>query len=425
MSYFKEPVDVFGTLRRNSLSHFIALALAISFFWSVPYRAQAAPGELDPEFGAGGKVISNTSKTFKFIRAVAIQHKNKIIVAGDSSGRSGQQAFIGQYKEDGTPDSGFGVSGFVDVNFGPGVATAIAIQPDRKIVVAGTAGPDFGLARFNKDGSPDSSFGVGGLVTRVFFGAFDQAYGFALGLQRDGRIIVAGEVRKGSQYRFALARFNADGSLDPAFGGDGKVSIDLSTNLSQALAVAVQPDGKIVAAGLTSNGDTKNDFAIVRLNIDGSLDRGFGVRGKVTTDFSGGFDYAHAVLIQPDGRIIAVGEADFHSALARYDSDGKLDPNFGSAGKTTGNGSSAVAAILQEDGKIVVAGREFDLTRYNADGTLDSSFGIDGNIRVNFFPYSAMGTSVALQKNGRIIIAGAATTTSLRYSLAMARLLAK
>jgi uncharacterized delta-60 repeat protein len=312
-------------------------------------------------------------------------------------------------------DLGFGSNGKVLTDFGSSSidqALAVALQPDGKIVAAGGSGSDFALARYNADGSLDSSFGSGGKVL-TDFGSSSIDGARAVALQPDGRIVAAGTSRAGGSFDFALARYNADGSLDPGFGSGGKVLTDIgSSSFDQALAIALQPDGKIVAAG---NGG----FALARYNADGSLDSSFGSGGKVLTD--AGISNLAAIALQPDGKIVAAGESlaagplDF--ALARYNADGSLDSSFGSGGKVLTNLGSldgARAVVVQVNGKIVAAGysfaggsRDFALVRYNADGSLDPGFGSGGKVLTDIGSSSFDAASAAvLQPDGKIVAAG-------------------
>jgi uncharacterized delta-60 repeat protein len=268
------------------------------------------------------------------------------------------------------------------------VAFAVAIQADGKIVAAGQTAPgglscQFALARYNTDGSLDPSFGPDGTVMTDFgggFAAFAQARGIAI--QVDGKIVAAGV--GGPSSDFALARYNTDGSLDPSFGPGGTVTTDFG-GFDGANAVAIQADGKIVAAGI---GGFLSTFALTRYNTDGSLDPSFGTGGQVTTQFTGlNSESAMGLAIQTNGKIVAAGFAFFpffHSdfALARYNTDGSLDPSFGTGGTVMTDFGDGVDAegdgvAIQADGKIVVVGGagpctppcEFALARYLGDPT--------------------------------------------------------
>jgi hypothetical protein len=235
----------------------------------------------------------------------------------------------------------FGTSGFGD-------GFALAIQADGKVVVAGSIisefegdfhiNTDFALARYNADGSLDSSFGTGGRVTTDFgdyfptqdFGSYDQAN--ALALQADGRIVVGGFSSDNflDIVDFSLARYNTDGSLDSSFDGDGRVTTDFAGFRDEARALALQADGKIVAAGFAddfNDSSTISAFALARYNTDGSLDTSFGRRGRVTTHFDAdSHDVANALALQADGKIVAAGSSNVTGsgdfALARYFASG-------------------------------------------------------------------------------------------------------
>jgi uncharacterized delta-60 repeat protein len=321
-------------------------------------------------------------------------------------------------------DRGFGVEGKVTTEFvgGGAEATSVALQPDGKIVAAGSvvtgSSQVFALTRYNADGSLDSSFGTGGKTTTDFAGDFDVAS--AVALQPDGKIVATGftGVSDTDRVDFALARYNSDGTLDSSFGTGGRVITDFARGADLADAMALQPDGKIVVAGITFTPSRLGDMALARYNPNGTLDSSFGAGGEVTTDF-GDHDGAFAVALQPDGKIVAAGFTAEDFALARYTSDGTLDPAFGAGGKvTTDFGTSdddATAVALQADGKIVAVGgripstsvtRDFALARYNPDGSPDPSFGTGGKITTDFAGAYDLAEAVALQPDGRIVAAG-------------------
>jgi len=248
---------------------------------------------------------------------------------------------------------------------------SVALQPDGKIVVAGYAGGDFALARYNSDGALDTSFGSGGKVTTDFGGSYHPD-GFSVALQPDGKIVVAGYA--GGD--FALARYNSDGALDTSFGSGGKVTTDFGGS-DAGYSVALQPDGKIVVAGYAGL-----DFALARYNSDGALDTSFGTGGKVTTDFSGGRDVGYSVALQPDGKIVVAGYAGVDFALARYNSDGALDTSFGSGGKVTTDfrrfrlWTFRRAPARRQDRVAGYAGVDFALARYSVTTTVEVAIDI-------------------------------------------------
>ena len=151
--------------------------------------------------------------------------------------------------------------------------------------------------------------------------------------------ILAGGIASGNADDFAIARYNSDGSLDLSFGSGGKVKTDLSDDEDDAFDMALQPDGKIILVGDVFDGSRDQDFAIVRYTSNGSLDSSFGIGGTVITDFSGNVDRAVAVALQSDGKIVVAGSTFFSFVtagdfgLARYDLNGQLDPSFGTGGK--------------------------------------------------------------------------------------------
>jgi len=290
-------------------------------------------------------------------------------------------------------------------------ARAVALQTDGKIVAAGQASlghwhDAFALVRYLRDGSIDLSFGKGGTVT-TDFGA-SEGIAFGVTVQPDGKTIGVGGFED-SPGDFLLARYLPDGSLDPTFGTDGKVVTPIS-QARAANAVAVQPNGKILAAGgrCSSCGGPYygSDFALVRYNPDGSLDQSFGKGGIVTTDF-GADEGVNAFAILPGGKILAAGgsEEDVYGcnclALARYEPNGSLDPSFGIDGKELVSViDPATGLALQGPGRFLVTG--WTLARFKRDGTLDRSFGTNG-IRPDFVNQYAQ---LAVQPDGKIVSGG-------------------
>jgi uncharacterized delta-60 repeat protein len=355
-------------------------------------------GSLDPAFGGDprpGLVVTSLTIFPDQAYAVAVQADGKIIAAGTATviGQSNNFALV-RYNSDGSIDTSFGVDGIVLTDFGQGAnrfdqANAVVVQADGKIIAAGESRDAgdiavFGLARYNTDGSLDTSFGTNGLVQTDFLG--NGAVAYALALQTDGKIIAAGTmIDGGGDNLFALARYNTDGSPDADFGVAGEVTTTFPAADAAVYALAVQPNGKIVAAG-TDDFNGAGDFALARYETDGSLDTDFGVGGRVTTSFTGGLDQANALLVQSDGKLVAVGFASTDFALARYDTDGSIDTDFGVDGLVTtdfdGGADTAYAAALLPDGNILAAGSavidggtDFALAQYKTDGSLDETFG--------------------------------------------------
>jgi uncharacterized delta-60 repeat protein len=357
---------------------YLKLTLALCFF-SARQFASAAPGDLDPAFGSNGRLLTRfpiVSTTFR-------------------------------------PRSN---------------SNALAIQPDGRIISAGQAvvqhslGGErnaFAVIRYLQNGNLDESFGTGGKLTTE---VAQNDTALAVALQADGKIIVGGFATVGpDNFAFALVRYETDGDLDLTFDGDGKVITDLTPFLDEVTGVAVQPDGKIIAAGF-ANAGSGTDFAVVRYHENGSLDSSFGVGGIVRTDFSGGVDGASEMALLADGKIVVAGttydntgQGDF--ALIRYNTNGSLDESFGTGGKVRadfGSDDNVADLAVAHDGKLVVAGATrlsgtFDMAvaRYNADGSADATFNGNGRFVEDFSPGTTdRASSVAVQQNGKIIVGG-------------------
>jgi len=343
-------------------------------------------------------------------------------------------------------DSSFDSDGKATTAFGPAhnMGKDLVVQEDRKIVVAGEfenspSDTNFALARYNPDGALDTSFGSDGKVVTSISSGGDNA--FALAVQPDRKLVVAGFTDNGPATDFALVRYDPNGSLDTSFSDDGKLITDLGSDREVAFDVAVQEDGKVVAAGYSWNGNplaggTDDDIALARYNPDGSLDPTFSGDGKVITDFVGYADRAHAVAVEPNGKIVVAGSAasddtgndDF--ALARYDPDGSLDPTFGDDGKvvTHFGYSSAFDVAVQKDEKLVAAGfsssrgtgDDFALAHYNPNGSLDATFSGDGKLATSFGS-DDQAQGLAIQSDGKIVAAGYAPGSNKYLDFALVR----
>jgi uncharacterized delta-60 repeat protein len=354
---------------------------------------------------------------------------------------------LSRYNPDGTLDTTFGTGGTVSIAFNGGILDAaddVAIQPDGRIVVVGFTRvgtqDDFGLARFNANGSPDVTFGTNGKVSTDFAGSADRAW--AVLVQTDGRLVVAGHAvtpsPTGGGNDFAVARYTAAGALDTTFGVGGKVTTDIAGRTDLAFAARLQPDGKIVVAGRVADGGADNpDVGLVRYDFDGSLDATFGTGGIVRIDLNGDWDEASDLVLQADGTIVVSVQAligsSFSFAVARFESDGHLDPSFGTLGLSTVTFSTlsdfARAIAVQDDGTIVVVGQSSNLSngdvalaRLRTDGTLDTDFGTGGKVTADFFGSIDSGQAVAIQADGGILVAGAANNGA-SVGLALLRVL--
>ena len=380
-----------------------------------------------------------------FANGVAIQRDGKILVAGYATvGRSAQVALV-RYNSDGSPDTSLNNSGKLTTAVGKGDCRGqgVALQDDGKIIVAGYSFDAhdqalFTVLRYRPDGSLDSSFGDAGKVTTSL--GTKSATAKSVAIQSDGKIVVAGDsFIENGKTKFAVVRYKANGTLDLSFNKTGNATADFG-RVVQGRSLALHSDGRIVVAGYATDSD-KEEFAVACFKPEGSLDTSFNQTGKVTTDFGGnGKAEGQGAAVQADGKIVVVGYATSSGiqqfALARYNADGTLDSSFGEKGRLTttiGNGgSNATAVALQKDGKIVVAGYavrsngtgyEFVCVRYNDDGSLDQGFGNAGKITTGIGKDDAKGNAVALQTDGKIVVAG---HTSYRedYQIAVARYIA-
>jgi len=358
------------------------------------------------------------------IRDIAVQSDGKLVAVGRWHGRFAVLRLL----PNGSLDPTFSGNGKLTTEFPDRTASAsaIAIQGDGKIIVAGTVGgccgPHggwFGIVRYLPDGTRDLAFGGGdGRVRAEFSRSFDSCN--AVALQSDGKIVAAGERSlTGLGSSFALMRFNADGTLDTSFDGDGKQTVDFSSEnlLDRAIGVAVQPDGKIVAGGGGGFRVEETRFAVARLNADGSLDSAFGSGGKALSELP--INSAWGFALSSDGKILLGGDVItslFRFALARFEIDGSPDASFGGDGFVTTRFPDSLDGLLwdvevQPDGRSVAvgaAGRDFAVARYNVDGTLDMSFDGDGRATTSWNRRwgGANAFAAALQPDGKIVATG-------------------
>ena len=475
-----------------------------------------ADGTLDDSFGDGGRVFTHLGAN-DIGRSLALQPDGKILVAGESDGAIA----LARYLDNGNLDSSFDGDGISVIT--PGCITdgcgmsgqsghGIALQPDGKILVAGThwlsgfAGylqlP--AVARFQVDGTLDTSFGLQGIATVGFpTEQFTEVRAYAMALQSDGKILLAGSASDGvGAYSLALARLGPVGGLDASFGINATGTVTLSSDveiaavamtlksdnsilvgygasgatrlgrlqangivdtafgsngliklsnfyLGQGQALAWQTDGKILVAGhLSVNGQNNNyfDATVMRLNANGTIDGNFGSNGQAITDLGGGYDLTNALILQPDGTVLAVGAnwdglgdtegADF--ALIRYQSNGVLDTGFDQNGLVTTNLGSlheeGYAMAVQPDDKILLAGYanashslddytkyDFALARFLVNGGVDSGFGTKGLAKTDFNSVDTA-RELVIQPDGRILVAGR-TSNKIDYDFALARYL--
>lgn len=424
--------------RLGSLFGLVLLSLGLLGVSSAA-NAQLA-GNLDPSFGSGEIVAHGLgSGEYPSIGGIAVQPDGKIVVAGGSTpGDHG--LLLARYLPDGSPDPSFGDRGYVETHFTYwAFAHAVALQPDGKIIVAGGSYPgddtvlsEFTLARYNPDGSLDTSFGVGGITNTVIpkspSASESDAGASALAVLPNGEILVGGSSEWGGPTdpsgSFALAEYRASGSLDPTFGDGGIVQTQFYGD-DYLGGIAVQPDGKIVATGIGGRGGHGQDIetmALARYQPDGLLDPTFGTAGKVTTAQKLGYDGGPPAL--QHGKVVVAGftransASNFFPVIARYQGRGRLDSTFGKHGfveirRVTGTPS---AILAQNDGKILIAtyppadetqAGDGVVVRLRPNGRLDTSFGRRGIVSL----HDDQLFSLALQTDQKILVGGNGNAT--------------
>jgi uncharacterized delta-60 repeat protein len=387
----------------------------------VVLAASAAPGSLDRRFGGDGIVTAFTGGGVA--TAVGIDHEGRIVVAGSTTD-GGVDVAVARLRPNGTFDPSFGHGGRIRVDLGGADdAFGLAIGPGDGIAIAGrtssTAGARMFVLRLNASGAPVPTFGTDG-VGFVGFGWSLQSAN-AVAFARKGRLVLGGYTSNGSAIRCAVARLLPDGTLDPAFGGDGRVTLNLSAAGEQVNDLLVLPGGRIVAAGSADVG-LQPQVALFRLNPDGSLDTGFGTSGGVTqTDLGPGPDAGNALAMTADRHLVVAGLAGNGGrsdwGVARYGAGGHLDPAFGAAGIVVVPFTAAfdeALALVPTGPRLVVVGRihtaasgdDAGVIMLSANGHLDPTFGAGGVVRIDLAGSTDVARAAALQPNGRIVIAG-------------------
>lgn len=399
---------------------YILVALLATFLFT-----QAQSGMLDASFGDGGIVTTSITDQFNIAKGMAIQADGKIIVCGNVGPSNSYDVGVARYNEDGTLDDTFGTGG--EVVIAPTAtldfAFAVALQDDGKIVLGGYIfdgdGTDVLLIRLNADGTMDDMFGTNGIVITDFGGTSEIAE--AIALQDDGKILLGGYHND----NFMMLRYNTDGTLDNTYGTGGLAIANVGVASSYIQSIALQPDGKIVAVGMGFNASSHYGFAVARFNTDGTVDNTFADNGSKMINVGGGNDFGSAVLIQSDNKILLAGHTwiendpilQYDFAVTRLNEDGSTDNTFGESGTAITNlvygGNYVTSMALQPDGKIIVNGNTTEPTaenlgiiRYTADGILDTSFGTNGMTLTNVAGNSDYSEAVLVQDDGKILTAG-------------------
>ncbi len=341
-------------------------------FLACTLRAAAQTIGPDASFGTGGTTTTQFGFNSGYAQALAIQPDQKLVVAGTTN--PVYDFVVNRYLPSGQLDPTFGVSGVQIFNFGFSLeeCNAVAVQrTDSKIILGGVANGDYALLRLLPNGQPDNTFDGDGRV-QLSFGAGNGSTIEEVLVQPDGKIVAVGWAYNGTNFDFAAARFLANGAPDVTFGTGGFTRIPLGPERDQGRAGLLQPDGKIVIAGASYSGTpTEPRFGICRLLPNGTLDTSFGTGGKtVSTLGAVSHSVAWCVARQPDGKLLMAGEADGDMALARYTAAGALDTGFGTNGYrisdfAAGSQDKCYAILLQPNGKVLIGGLSFT-TRPNA-----------------------------------------------------------
>jgi uncharacterized delta-60 repeat protein len=395
------------------------VSLALAFAGS----ALAAPGDLDPSFGTGGRAILTPSGRQAAYNDVAIQPDGKIVLAGYSVAPEGDTDMtVTRLNANGTPDMDFGTDGtaFINVIAPPftrsdDLANAVALLPGGKILVAGTSsGPNVvTVARLGAGGTLDTSFSAGGSDPD---GIWRGPLGYAndIGVAADGKITVAGTWTRfgATQSDYRTERLNANGSPDNTYGDAGSYGFTSDLGGSDGISrLAVLPDGKVLLAGYVTGADS--DAVVARIAPGTGLDTGFGDNGKrVYSAGAGADDAAQDLVVEPGGKIDVAGYTGTNFTLTRLTAGGGLDPSLD--GKSTveadfGSDDDADAIALLANGKVVLSGTSgtaFAVARFQPGGLPDTSFGSGGKRTINFPGTNATAYGMAVQPDGKIVIAG-------------------
>jgi uncharacterized delta-60 repeat protein len=422
-----------GVIRTSLATSFVGLAVIVAT--AIP--AGAAPGRLDRTFGRDGRVTSFPGGASGY--AVALDARGRIVVVGYTTERNADVA-VARFRPNGTPDPEFGRGdGRVRIDLGGrDFAFDVAIGRRGRIVVAGrrerTGRSVMALAVLGPRGRLDDRFSKDGVAFVRFGKRFQDATAVAVGAS--DRIVLGGTASNGEAARWALARLRPNGARDRSFGGDGRVTVNVSRADEQINDLAIVKGGRILAVGSAAKGLSPR-IAIGRFTIGGGLDRSFGDRGVKITNVAPGADIGYGLAPQPDGKVVVAAQVANGGTGAwgvlRYGRKGRLDRTFGRDGvRVLSFGPDyefARSVAVQPNGRIVVVGRirrnaddQWGIVRLKGNGSFDKSFAKRGRATIGFGRGSDTARSVILQDNGKIVVAGDATLRG-RSRIAAARLL--
>jgi len=353
--------------------------------------ALAASGTLDSTFGTNGIVTTQFNNLPSSASEVLLQTDGKIIILGTIKLSDGQfKKIIARYKSNGTLDTLFGDNGKILIEIASFSGSKIALQPDGKLIVGGLSGGKIAVVRYNSNGTQDTTFGTNGMGNVRFFSEARQSLADMM-IQFDGKIVMVGDHTLG-QSNFTdlfIARFNSNGTPDETFVANGFNIIDdtyfPNNRYNYGKAGFIQPDGKIIILGNMMDNDGKNQLSMARINQDGSLDTStFGTNGKGTATFAFTNFQSYNMTVQTDGKIIVLAAKDGNVALVRCNSNGTLDTSFGGTGIMTtdfGGEEQTDDLVIQSDGKIIIEGKTSGL--YSSDFLL-VRYNRDGSLDTTF-----------------------------------------
>jgi uncharacterized delta-60 repeat protein len=333
------------------------------------------------------------------------------------------------FSQSGNFDLSFDNDGKVITDFGTNNqddCTALAIQTDGKIIAVGTSSNgtnyDFAIARYNVNGSLDNNFGINGKVITAI--GLQNDFATSVAIQSDGKIVVAGMCFVSGNEKYGVVRYNVDGTLDTSFDLDGKIITSIGSYLNRAYSIAIQSEGKIIVAGDSYSDSLQYNITMARYNTNGSLDSTFDNDGISVITFGTTGAIGKSIVIKSDGKIVVAGQTanDANFILIRCNINGSLDTSFGTQGGTIVDFGTTEdvpwSMAIQSDGKIVVAGGtgfgtpsfspDMAIMRCNADGSIDTTFDLDGKVILDasLNSYSDQAKSLAIHANGKILVAG-------------------
>jgi uncharacterized delta-60 repeat protein len=422
------------TLARNtliSISRLACRSLPIAL-WALSATAQGQAGALDGSFGSNGIALGSPGALSAYASDICLQPDGRILVFGDYGPQSSleRDLLIARYLPDGSVDASFGNGGYFVTATGDTYRAIAkgAVLPDGRIMAACTSISNgdarFRLMRFQEDGTPDDLFGTNGMVDlniRPSTTQFEQA--LALLVLDDGRVVIGGRTALGDSSDAVVVRLTEDGALDGSFGNGGVALFGLSDTHDQVSALSMHPNGWLVAgiqAEVQLGSTVRSDMGVLALGEDGAPAAAFGTDGVAMFPMnSSGLTYD--LKVDGAGRILLAGNQTWPSTgiVIRCLDTGVLDPAFGAEGfasfQALPNSTIGRDLELQADGRILVASEawngagtynEFGLSRLLDNGTPDAQFGNGGSVHIHLQNEIAVARSMAIQSDGRILVAG-------------------